>query len=163
MNLWGAFAGGFVGTLVLTTALRAAAELRLTRMDLPFLLGTAFTGDRTRAKALGYALHFVNGLLFAVGYLLLFAALGHGGWPLGAVFGLVHGLFAGTALVNILLPLVHPRMGTPQTAAPDVALLEPPGFLMLNYGLATPVITLTAHVAYGAIVGGFVGGFASAS
>jgi hypothetical protein len=38
----GAIAGGFVGTLVLTSGLRAASELRLTRMDLPFLLGTVF-------------------------------------------------------------------------------------------------------------------------
>ena len=40
MSIWGALAGGFVGTLVLTTALSAASEFGLTRMDLPFLLGT---------------------------------------------------------------------------------------------------------------------------
>jgi hypothetical protein len=34
-------------------------------------------------------------------------------------------------------------------------LLEPPGFLMRNYGRGTPTATLLAHVAYGAIVGGF--------
>jgi len=39
MSVWGAIAGGFVGTLVLTTVLRAATELGLTRIDLPFLLG----------------------------------------------------------------------------------------------------------------------------
>ena len=50
MSIWGAIAGGFVGTLVLTTGLRAACELGLTRMDLPFLLGTAFTADRARIK-----------------------------------------------------------------------------------------------------------------
>ena len=33
MTLWGALAGGFVGTLVLTTGMRAATELRLTRID----------------------------------------------------------------------------------------------------------------------------------
>jgi len=49
----GAMGGGFIGTLVLTTWLRAASELRLTRIDLPFLLGTAVTADRLRAKALG--------------------------------------------------------------------------------------------------------------
>jgi hypothetical protein len=37
-----------------------------------------------------------------------------------------------------------------------VALLEAPGSLMLNYGVATPVVMLIAHVAYGAIVGGFI-------
>ena len=63
---------------------------------------------------------------------------------------------AATALVNILLPLVHLRMGTPHTSAPDVALLEPPGFLMLNYGPGTPTVTLAVHLAYGTIVGAFL-------
>jgi hypothetical protein len=156
MSAWGALAGGFVGTLVLTTLLRAASELGLTRMDLPFLLGTVFSGDRTRAKALGYLLHFVAGLAFALIYYGLFRAIGESGWWLGALFGLLHGLFAGTALVNVLLPVVHPRMGTDATAAPTAALLEPPGFMMLNYGLRTPLVSLLAHIAYGALVGGFV-------
>jgi hypothetical protein len=156
MSIWGAVAGGFAGTVVLTSVLRAASEAGLTRMDLPFLLGTAFTADRTRAKALGYGLHFLAGLVFALIYYAIFAAIDESGWWLGAVFGLVHALFAGSALVNLLLPLVHPRMGGDSTAAPEVALLEPPGFMMLNYGLRTPLATVVAHVAYGTIVGGFV-------
>lgn len=155
MSAWGAAAGAFVGTLSLTTALRGASELRLTRMDLPFLLGTAVTVNRTRAKAIGYLMHFLNGQIFAFIYFAVFLAIDRSGWWLGALFGLAHGLFAGTALVNILLPLVHPRMGTPLTSAPGVALLEPPGFLMLNYGRGTPLVTVLAHVGYGAIVGGF--------
>jgi hypothetical protein len=156
MTIWGALAGGFVGTLVLTTFLQAASALGLTRIDLPFLLGTAVTGDRIRAKALGYAMHFIVGLIFALIYFAIFAAIGHSGWWLGAIFGLVHGLFAATALVSTLLPLVHPRMATSLSAAGSSPLLEPPGFLMLNYGARTPLVTLVAHIAYGAIVGGFV-------
>jgi hypothetical protein len=156
VSIWGAVAGGFVGTLALTTVLRSASEAGLTRMDLPFLLGTAFTGDRVRAKALGYVLHFVAGLVFALIYYAIFSAIGESGWWLGALFGFGHGLFAGTALVNILLPLVHPRMGTDLTAAPAVALLERPGFMMVNYGPSTPLVNLVAHVAYGALVGGFI-------
>ena len=154
MSIWGALAGGFAGTLVLTTILRGASELRLTRMDLPFLLGTAFTANRLRAKALGYALHFLAGLVFALVYYAIFSAIDESGWWLGAVFGLVHALFAGTALVNLLLPLVHPRMGSPLTGANSTALLEPPGFLMLNYGRNTFLVTLVAHIVYGAIIGG---------
>lgn len=155
MRPWGALAGGFAGTLVLTTVLRAASELRLTRIDLPFLLGTLFTAHRPRAKALGYLLHFGFGLLFASGYYLIFLALGRAGWLLGAGLGLLHGLFAGTALVNVLLPVVHPRMGTPLSSVDSKALLEPPGFLMLNYGHQTPLVSMVAHLAYGALVGGF--------
>jgi hypothetical protein len=156
MSIFAALAGGFAGTLVLTTALRAANELKLTRIDLPFLLGTALTTNRTHAKALGYLLHFAFGQLFALTYYAIFLAIHHDGWWLGAIFGAAHGLFAGTALVTILLPLVHPRMGTPLTGAESAPLLEPPGFLMLNYGPQTPLVTVLAHVAYGAIVGGFI-------
>lgn len=154
--IWGALVGGIAGTVVLTTALRAASELRLTRIDLPFLLGTALTDNRRNAKAVGYLFHFGFGILFALGYYGVFRAIGADGWWLGAVFGLVHGLFASTALVNVLLPAVHPRMATPLTAAGSTPVVEPPGFLMLNYGRSTPAVTLLAHVAYGTIVGGFV-------
>lgn len=155
MIVWGALAGGFVGTLVLTTALRAANELGLTRVDLPFLLGTAFTDDRARAKALGYVLHLAAGELFALVYVALFAAIDTQGWLLGALLGLLHGIVSATALVNVLLPVVHPRMGDAMSAADNSPLLEPPGFLMRNYGRGTLAATLVAHVAYGAIVGGF--------
>jgi hypothetical protein len=155
VSIWGALAGGFAGTLVLTTILRAASELRLTRIDLPFLLGTAFTANRLQAKAVGYALHFLAGFVFAIVYYAIFAAIDRSGWWLGAIFGLVHALFAGSALVNLLLPLVHPRMGSTLTGANTTALLEPPGFLMLNYGPQTPIVNIVAHIAYGALVGGF--------
>lgn len=75
------------GTLVLTTVLRAASELHLTRMHLPFLLGTAITTDRTRAKAAGYPVHFAFGLVFALGYYALFATISRHNWWLGALFG----------------------------------------------------------------------------
>lgn len=153
--IWSAIVGGVVGTVVLTTALRAASELRLTRIDLPFLLGTAVTEDRVRAKVVGYSLHFLFGVIFALTYYAVFASLDRDGVLLGALLGLLHALFAGTALVNILLPAVHPRMGTGFDAAGQAPLLEPPGFMLLNYGTQTPLAMIVAHIAYGAIVGGF--------
>ena len=153
--IWGALLGGVAGTIVLTTLLRGASEFGLTRMDIPFLLGTALTADRVRAKAIGYLLHFGFGLVFALGYYAIFAVIGESGFLLGALFGLVHAAFASSALVNILLPAVHPRMGSSVHAAGSAPLLEQPGFLLLNYGRRTPLVTVIAHVAYGAIVGGF--------
>src|SRR6185295_11635143 len=152
--MWGsALAGGFVGTLVLTTVQRGASELGMTRMDLPFLLGTSVTDNRRRAKAWGYLFHFLVGLAFALAYALFFVAVGRSGWLLGALLGALHAFFVSTVLVTILLPIVHPRIGTPETAASEIALIEPPGFLMLNYGRNTFLITLASHIAYGAIVG----------
>ena len=154
MSLWGTLAGGFIGTLVLTTLLRAASEFRLTRVDLPFLLGTMVTTDRLRAKALGYLFHFFFGFLFALGYYAVFRSVGRAGWLLGTALGLVHGLFSGSALVNVLLPVIHPRMGTSHSSIHSETLLEPPGFMMLNYGRGSPLASFVAHVGYGALVGG---------
>ena len=157
MTVWSALVGGFVGTVVLTTGMQAATALRLTRIDLPFLLGTALTSDRTRAGALGYGLHFVLGLAFALGYYAVFAAADVASWWLGAALGVIHGLFAGTALVNSLLPLVHPRMGSNFSDASTAPLLEPPGFLLLNYGSSTPVVLILVHALYGALIGALAG------
>ncbi len=157
MTVWAALAGGFVGTIVLTSSLRFAQETGLTRMDIPLLLGTVFTSNRSRANFIGYAVHFVNGLLFALLYYLVFRAVGHAGWLFGLALGAVHALFAGGALVGVLLPAVHPRMGTPWSDAEETPLLEPPGFLLENYGSRTAIGNLGAHLLYGAIVGGFAG------
>ena len=159
MTLWGALAGGFVGTIVLTSGLRVAQELGWTRMDIPLLLGTVFTDDRDRATVIGVVVHFLNGLLFALGYYAIFSAVDQAGWLFGAALGVVHAALAGGVLVTLLLPAVHPRMGTPWSDAEETPLLEPPGFLLVNYGRRTALWTLIGHVAFGAIVGGFAAGF----
>jgi hypothetical protein len=160
VSISGAIAGGVVGTVLLTTGLRGAQEYGLTRMDLPLLLGTVFSQGRRRAMVLGYALHFMNGVMFALAYYAVFAATGRAGWLFGLGLGAVHGLFAGSAFVNILLPAVHPRMGTPWSDARETPLLEPPGFLLANYGERTVVVTFALHLVYGTIVGGFAAGLA---
>jgi len=157
MNFAGSvLVAGAVATTVLTTVIRAGSELGLTRMDLAFLLGTAFTENRTRAKAIGYACHFAIGLLIAFGYAAVFVVVGRSTWWLGAIGGAIHALFGSTVLVNVLLPAVHPRMGTPDTTANQVALIEAPGFLMLNYGRNTFLLNFVAHLAYGALVGAII-------
>jgi hypothetical protein len=154
VSIWGALAGGVVGTVVLTNGLRIAQSRGWTRMDIPLLVGTIFAGSRSRASAIGYAVHFVNGLVFAVGYYAIFKAVGHAGWLFGAILGVVHAAFFAGALVTVL-PAINPRMGTMWSDAEETPILEPPGFLLVNYGRRTAIWTLAVHVAYGAIVGGF--------
>lgn len=148
-----ALAGGVIGTLALTTIIKAATAFGLTRMDLALLLGTVVTENRRKARAIGYVFDFALGVVFAEGYGAFFEIIGHSSWRIGALLGALHAIFAATVLVNVLLPVVHPRMATADTAADEITLIEPPGFLMLNYGRSTFLVTLAAHVTYGALVG----------
>jgi hypothetical protein len=148
-----AIAGGVLGTVVLSTLTKAASEMSLTRMDLPLLLGTAVTENRRKARGIGYVFHLMLGILFALLYAGFFEIVGRSSWWIGALLGALHAIFTATVLVNVLLPIVHPRMATAETAANEIALIEPPGFLMLNYGRSTFLVTLAAHIAYGAVVG----------
>lgn len=159
MIVWGALAGAAVGATVLAGGLRIAQELGWTRMDIPFLLGTMFTENRRVAAVIGYVLTLAIGLVFGLLYAAVFAATGLTSWWFGLLLGLVHALFSGGALVNLLLPAVHPRMGTAWTDARSTPLLEPPGFLLVNYGRRTVFVHLVLHLAFGAIVGAFAAGF----
>lgn len=158
MTVWGALAGGAVGSVVLMSGFRVAQEVGWTRMDIPFLLGTIFTENRRHASVIGYGIHFANGLLFALVYYAIFAATGSAGWQFGLGLGAVHAFFVGGGLANVLLPAVHPRMGTPWSDAEETPLLEQPGFMLSNYGPNTVTVTFVLHLAFGAIVGAFAAG-----
>jgi len=152
MNLESTLLWGFVATTVLTSLMEVAQGLGVSRMSIPFLVGTMFTSDRSRAGAIGFAAHFVNGWLFALVYALVFESLGQAHWWLGAAMGLAHGAVVLVAVMP-LLPGFHPRMASEQRGPEPTRDLEPPGFLALHYGTRTPVVTLLAHVIYGGILG----------
>jgi uncharacterized membrane protein YagU involved in acid resistance len=145
---------GFAGTVVLTTIMAASQGLRLTRMNLPYMLGTMFTPSRDQAKLLGFAIHVVNGWMFSLLYVAAFEVWGRASIWLGALIGFVHAAFVLTAGMRIV-PGLHPRMASEEQGPSVTKQLEPPGFLALNYGVRTPVTVLAAHLVFGAILGAF--------
>lgn len=143
---------GLIATMCMGAILFASQNLGWSRLDLPFLLGTIFTGERHAANVLGFALTILIGWFVAFFYYLFFAALGQANWWLGAITGFVHGLLVLTALLP-LLPYIHPRVASEYDGPSPRRRLEPPGFLALHYGYRTPVITLLAQTVYGTILG----------
>jgi hypothetical protein len=145
---------GFAATIVLTTISAATQGLGLTRMNLPYMLGTIFTPNRDKAKLYGFGIHVVAGWLFSLIYILIFQSLGEAGWWRGVVVGLIHGLFV-LVVVMGLLPGLHPRMASEQQGPAARNMLEPPGFLAMHYGVQTPLAILLSHAVFGAILGAF--------
>jgi hypothetical protein len=145
---------GFAATIVLSTISSATQGLGLTRMNLPYMLGTIFTPDRDRAKLYGFGVHVVAGWLFSLIYVLIFQALGAAGWWRGALVGVAHAAFVLVVTMS-LLPGLHPRMASEQHGPEAQNMLEPPGFLALHYGVQTPLAILLSHAVFGAILGAF--------
>jgi uncharacterized membrane protein YagU involved in acid resistance len=145
---------GFASTVVLTSVLAGSQGFGMTRMNIPYLLGTIFTPSRDRAKFIGFFLHFGNGWIFSLIYVAAFQALQRSTWWLGGIIGLVQGFFVLTMALPVL-PALHPRMANEQYGPTVLRQLEPPGFLGLHYGIQTPISVLIAHGVFGVILGAF--------
>jgi len=152
---WGSWViWGFAATIILSTISSATQGLGLTRMNLPYMLGTIFTPDRDKAKLYGFLIHLVTGWVFSLIYVLIFQELGAAGWWRGALIGIIHALFV-LVVTMALLPGLHPRMASEQHGPEAQNMLEPPGFLALHYGVQTPLAILLSHAVFGAILGTF--------
>ncbi len=145
---------GVLATLAQVTFEAASQGLRLTRMSLPYMVGTLFTAHRSKAKVLGFASHIANGLLFALVYVVAFHYWGGPTWWKGSLIGLAQASFV--LLVGMpLLPEIHPRMASSRYGPTAMRQLEPPGFLALNYGPKTPISIVVSHVIFGCVIGSF--------
>jgi len=150
---WGSWLfSGFISTLALTTLLSASQGFGLTRMNLPYLIGTFISPHREKAKFYGFVLHVLNGWIFSILYLLIFEARHLATWWFGALIGLGHALMVLTIGMS-LIPGLHPRMASEQHGPDAKRQLEPPGFMALNYGVRTPVSVFLAHAVFGMILG----------
>jgi hypothetical protein len=146
---------GLIATIAMTAILQAAVGAGFSRMSLPFLAGSLFSGDRDKALLIGVIVYTIGGWLFAFFYFLIFASVGIYTWWFGALCGLLHGSILLTAALP-LLPFIHPRMASEYHGVAERRQLEPPGFLGLNYGRGTPLSALLAQTVYGATLGGFL-------
>ncbi|HZR58692.1 MAG TPA: hypothetical protein VFA74_17615 [Terriglobales bacterium] len=143
---------GFLATLAVSTILSGSQGLGLTRMNIPYMIGTTVTSDREKAKAYGFILHVLNGWVFSIIYVLIFEDRHYANWWFGLLLGLAHALFVLTVGMS-LIPGMHPRMASEQHGPNAVRQLEPPGFMALNYGYQTPLSVILSHAAFGAILG----------
>ena len=143
---------GLIATTAMTSILQAGQGLGLSRMSLPFLLGSMLSGARGRATVLGFVLYLLGGWAFAFLYFAFFRSLGVAAWWAGAALGLVHGVFLLVCAMP-LLPYLHPRMASEHHGVTALRLLEPPGFFATNYGYQTPAVLLVAQAVYGGVLG----------
>src|SRR5690625_5603250 len=93
MNIGILILGGFAGTLILSALMAISRPLGLSRVDLPFLLGSVITPDRNKAPWVGFIFHLVIGWTFSLLYGFVFEIFGIStcccGWGVGFVHGIL--------------------------------------------------------------------------
>ena len=123
MNLIAAIIAGMAGTVVFTVIMLLAPRMGMPDMDIVGMLGTMFNKEGNRT--LGWIMHFMMGIIFALIYAALWAAgIGAPTAVWGLIFGAVHWLVSG--LMMGVVPMMH--------AGVKAGTIEAPGFYMWNTG-----------------------------
>lgn len=171
-EIWPAVIAGFLGGVAMSVLMNVMRLAGATDMDMELLEGSMVTGSSTAARAIGTMMHLVMMSALVIGsiYGLVFAWADFDPsqlWWVGAAMGVVHGAVAGVGMG--MMPLLHPRMDSDDTAGsharplsrpgsplltdePELR-LRPPGLFGRHYGAMTPLGELMAHTTYGLVVG----------
>ena len=105
------------------------------------MLGTMFSKESN--VGLGWVMHFLMGVIFAIIYAALWAAgIGSATLLSGVVFGVAHFLIAGLMMGG--MPIMH--------AGIKAGTVKAPGVLMLNSGAMGFMGGLVGHAVYGLVV-----------
>jgi hypothetical protein len=94
------------------------------------------------------------GWLFSLFYVIAMNFLGGPTLYRGVTVGLCHALVI-CVVGWQALPGIHPRMASETHGPTATRMLEPPGFMGLNYGVTTPVAVFLTHAIFGAVLGAF--------
>lgn len=145
-----ALIGGLLGTVALTVLIYMAPLMGFPPMDLATMLGTMFISNPSAAFLPGLVMHFMIGLILALGYAFVFARLLPGQpWVRGALYGVIPWLLA-MVVVMPMMGLVHPLV--------RAGMMPAPGFFLAGVGtVMAPLGSLIGHLVYGAVVGATYG------
>jgi uncharacterized membrane protein YagU involved in acid resistance len=136
MNVAGAVIAGLVGTVVMTMLMVVAPAMGMPKMDIVGMLGSMFTSSKGTATVVGWVVHLMMGIIFAIIYALVWSlGIGSTTWLWGLIFGAVHAIVA-----IVMMPMMmrmHPR--PPQVAAGPMTMV---GQLMghLVFGLVVALV-----------------------
>ena len=148
MNIIGAIVAGLVGTVVISMLMAMGPRMGMPKMAIWEMLGTMFSKEGN--VGLGWIMHFMMGVIFAIIYAALWAAgVGSATWLNGAIFGAVHFVIAGLAMGG--MPMMH--------AGIKAGTVKAPGMLMLNVGVMGLMGGLIGHIVYGLVVALVYGAF----
>ena len=142
--------GGVIGTALMTGLMLFGKQLHLPAIDAHGILGYMLKSDR--ATALGYVMHWVNGIIFAIGYAIVLRMVAGNLIMLGVILGTMHWL--GVGWMFAYAPLVHAGMKAGTVDIPGAYMLRSLGFVGFIAGLIGHIVFGVSVVLIYALLGG---------
>lgn len=141
MNVIGIIVAGLVGTIAISMVMAMAPKMGMPKMDIVDLLSSMFGKPN---RSLGWMMHFMMGVVFALIYTLLWS-YGVGSPTLlnGLLFGAVHWLIVG--MVMGMMPMVHAGIRSGVVKAPGLWMTKNGGVMAFMGGLV-------GHIVFGLVV-----------
>lgn len=131
MDIVSAVISGLVGTVAISAVMAMAPLMGMPKMDIVGMLSTMFGKPN---KVLGWMMHFMMGVVFALIYAFLWSiGIGSAGWLSGLIFGAVHWLVVG--LMMAMIPVMHVGIKNGDVEAPGLWMTNQGGFLAFIGGL----------------------------
>ncbi len=141
MNLLAAVIAGLVGTIAISMVMAMAPKMGMPKMDIVAMLSTMFGKANL---ALGWMMHSMMGVLFALIYAFLWSAgVGSANWVGGLIFGAVHWLVVG--MVMGMIPMMHAGIKSGAVKAPGMWMTNNDGMMAFFGGLI-------GHLVFGLVV-----------
>ncbi len=141
MNLLSAVISGILGTLAISMVMAVAPKMGMPKMDIVGMLSTMFGKPN---RVLGWMMHLMMGVVFALVYVFLWSiGIGSAGWLSGLIFGAGHWMIVG--LMMGLIPIMHVGIKNGDVEAPGLWMTKQGGMLSFVGGLM-------GHMVFGLVV-----------
>ncbi|MGH2581632.1 MAG: hypothetical protein ACRDFQ_01895 [Anaerolineales bacterium] len=136
MNIFAAIVSGLIGALAVSLVMALAPMMGMPKMDIVGMLSTMFGKAN---KALGWMMHLMMGVIFALIYAFLWSqGIGAPAPGSAVLFGTVHWLVVGMGMM--MVPMMHAGIKSGEVAAPGAWMTKQGGMMALVGGLLSHII-----------------------
>lgn len=142
MNILSAIIAGVVASLVFSMILAMAPKMGMPKMDIVSLLGSMYSIKTN--LALGWMMHLMMGIFFALIYAFLWSSgISGATWLGGLIFGAVQWLVVG--VVMGMIPMMHVGIKSGAVQAPGLWMTNSGGVMAFMGGLV-------GHMIFGVVI-----------
>jgi|GEM_PF-118363 len=133
--------GGAIGTALMTGMMLIGKQMGIPAVDAHGILGYMLNSEK--ASPVGYIMHWILGVVFAIGYAIVFQYVPRNVIFLGTMLGIIHWIIVGWLFA--FAPIAHAGMQAGTVP-------EPGAYMMKSLGFPGFIAGMVGHIVFGLTV-----------